>query len=344
VEGFSIPNKRADRVVLEANLNYWDTTRYPRLKRIIFDNTLEQQDAVDLVKTTEGRVDVVNALRPLDTLRVAQSPFAKVVKARGSLTSVFGIFNIQKTGSPWRDVRLRQAVNYAINRADLIRYATKGNGVIIPALLPPGFGYDANLSPYPFAPDTTRQLLRETGHPHGLAITLIATKVLEVQATVVSNMLEQGGFQVTRQILDPDALNRQTDLSHLEQPPEQQAWDIALVSQGDRTGFFPLYFFYEKHALGGYRDWVHEEPALRQLYTAVLRTIDQERQQALIRQMERHTRDQAYFLFLYSPIDLYAVNKAVKFVPYVNGTLDFDETSITTEHWSVRKQKATVHE
>ena len=42
--------------------------------------------------------------------------------------------------------------------------------------------------------------------------------------------------------------------------------------------------------------------------------MDREHQQALIRQMERHTREQAYFLFLYSPIGLYAVNKAVEFV------------------------------
>ncbi len=60
--------------------------------------------------------------------------------------------------------------------------------------------------------------------------------------------------------------------------------------------------------------------------------------------MERHTHDQAYFLFLYNPIDLYAVNKAVEFVPYVNGTLYFDETSVTAQHWSVRKQKAGVHQ
>jgi len=41
---------------------------------------------------------------------VAESPFAKVVKNRDSLGFVFGQFNMLKTGRPWRDVRLRQAV------------------------------------------------------------------------------------------------------------------------------------------------------------------------------------------------------------------------------------------
>ena len=150
----------------------------PRLKRIVFDNTLSQKEAVELVKTGEGRVDLVTELSPLETLRVAESPFAKVVKNRGSLMSVFGMFNMRKTGSPWQDVRLRQAVNFAINREDLIRYATKGNGVIIPALVPAqAFGYDPDLAPYPFDPDKARQLLREAGYPEGLAMTLIAPRI-----------------------------------------------------------------------------------------------------------------------------------------------------------------------
>ena len=41
----------------------------PRLHRIIFDNTLAQRDAVELVKTSEGRVDLVTGLNPLETLR-----------------------------------------------------------------------------------------------------------------------------------------------------------------------------------------------------------------------------------------------------------------------------------
>ena len=57
-------------------MNYWDRSHMPRLQRIVFDNTLDQKEAVELVKTSEGRVDLVTELRPLDTLRVAESPFA----------------------------------------------------------------------------------------------------------------------------------------------------------------------------------------------------------------------------------------------------------------------------
>jgi peptide/nickel transport system substrate-binding protein len=328
--------------VLEANRAYWDRSRMPRLHRIIFDNTVGQKEAVELVKAGEGRVDVVTELNPLETLRVAQSPFATVVKNRGALVSMFGMFNMRKAGSPWRDVRLRQAVNYAINRDDLIRYATKGNGVIIPALVPVhALGYDPDLAPYPFDPGKVRQLMRDAGYPEGLSLSLMASEDLVIQATVVGKMLEQVGFTVNLQILDAVAYNQQIFLSHLEAPVEHQAWDIALTFRHDLMNF-PVYQVYHHFAVDGPYDWVLEEPELRQLYAQVERTVDREHQQALIRQMERHTRDQAYFLFLYNPIQLYAVHKAVEFVPHVTTALTLAETGVTDQHWSVRKQKAAL--
>jgi peptide/nickel transport system substrate-binding protein len=314
------------------------------LQRIIFDNTLAQNDAVELVKTGEGRVDLVSELSPLETLRVAESPFAKVVKTRDNMGFLFGQFNMLKVGSPWRDIRLRQAVNFAINREDLIRYATKGNGVIVPALLSVNtFGYDPALAPYAFDPIKARALLRAAGYPDGLAVTLIAPSALEVQATVIGKMLEQVGFTVERQMLDPTVYNQKTRLDTLDQPAEQQAWDIALTLWNDPVNF-PAIQPYHVFALGGWSDWVIEEPELQRLYAQVLGTVDREQQQALIRQMERHTHDQAYFLFLYNPIKLYAVNKAVEFVPYINTTLNLSETSVTEQHWSVRKQKSAGQE
>jgi peptide/nickel transport system substrate-binding protein len=251
--------------------------------------------------------------------------------------TIFGLFNIRKEGSPWRDVRMRQAVNFAINREDLIRYAAKGNGVIIPALVPvQGYGYDSDLAPYPFDPGKARDLLREAGYRDGLSITLIASEDLIIQATVVGKMLEQAGFMVDLQILDPVAYNRKINLGFLDQPPEKQMWDITLTSWNDYARF-SVYPLYTQFALDGSFDWVREEPELRHLYEQTLRTVDREQQQLLIRQMERHTHEQAYFLFMYNPIQLYAVNKAVEFVPYVATYLVLAETVVTDQHWSVRQ-------
>jgi ABC-type transport system substrate-binding protein len=336
VKGFSTPEGSSAEVVLEANLNYWGTNRYPRIKRIVFDNTIKQRDAVELVKTGAGRLDLVTDLNPLETLSVAQSPRATVVKSRESIGSVFGQFNMRKAGSPWRDVRLRRAVNLAINRDDLITYATRGNGVATPALLPkPAIGFNPGLAPYPLDVAQARQLVRDAGHPEGLAITLIAPEGWEVLATVVSKMLEGIGLTVDRQMLDAVTYTRKVFLSHLDRPAEQQPWDIAITYWHDPTNF-PPFEFYQTHAAGGVSDWLEEQPEFGRLYDDIFRTVDAARQEALMQELERHVHDQAYFLFLYNPILLYAVSKTVTFVPSRTHLLFFVESSLTDQHRSVR--------
>jgi ABC-type transport system substrate-binding protein len=159
---------------------------------------------------------------------------------------------------------------------------------------------------------------------------------------VVSKMLEQAGFRVALQLLDGAAFNRKTHLDNLDQPPGHQPWDIALTVVRDAMNF-PVFQVYRAFALDGPLNWGIEDGTLHQLHDAVLQTIDREQQQALIRQMERHTHAQAYVLFLYNPIQLYAVNKAVAFTPYVT-ILNLAETGVTEQHSSVRKQKADTQE
>src|SRR5262249_61506347 len=122
-----------------------------------------------------------------------------------------------------------QASKLAVNRADVIRYAAKGNGVIIPALIPvQGAGFDPKMAPYAFDPVKARQLLGEAGYPSGLPITLLAPETFQAAATVISKMLEQAGFHVSLQVVDAGTFTRRTDVGHRDEPPEQRAWDVAV--------------------------------------------------------------------------------------------------------------------
>jgi len=152
---------------------------------------------------------------------------------------------------------------------------------------------------------------------------------------------------VDLQMLDAATFHRKTNVLDADHPgatasaqgealPAQQTWDMALWSFLDYLNF-PVALLYHYFALDGPYDWVVEQPALRQLYEQALHAVDAEQQQSLIRQMERHTHEQAYFLFLYNPIQLYAVNKAVEFVPHVTTLLSLAETTVTEAHWSLQQ-------
>ena len=321
---------------MEANPDYWDRSRPPRVKRIVFDNTLSQIEALELLKRGEGRVDVVFGLSPLETARVSQSSGATVVKQRQSAITVFGQFNLKRPGSPWTDVRLRRAANLAINRPDLIRYGTNGNGVVIPGVIPPAaVAYDPDLAPYAFDPGRARQLVQDAGHADGLAISLIAPPALGVQATVVGKMLEAAGFRVDRQVLTDDAYNRKVNRMFLDRPAEQQTWDIALAAWGT-VPQFPIFGVYEHWAVGGMTVW-GLEPMVRPRYEALVRSVDPKRQKSLLRQLERWAWEEALFLFLYSPIELWAVGRSVTYAPHTDqGFLNLHEIRIADGHWSLR--------
>ena len=161
IEGSSLYAQPSDRVVLEAFEDYWDP-RYPKVKQVIFENKLlgNRKEAMRLCRETEGSVDIVSGLRPLDTLKVAESPFAKVVKSK-DITWLRGFFNLRKKDSKWRDIRLRKALNYAINRKELWKYGAKGNAYNLEGFpIPVGaYGHNAKLTPWtPSVPMIVRHL------------------------------------------------------------------------------------------------------------------------------------------------------------------------------------------
>jgi peptide/nickel transport system substrate-binding protein len=83
VEGASKASAHTKQIVLEANLDYWNKARFPRVKRLVFNHTFSADQAMEAVKTNEAQVDIFVGVAPIDTLRVAQSFGAKVVKKSG---------------------------------------------------------------------------------------------------------------------------------------------------------------------------------------------------------------------------------------------------------------------
>lgn len=78
-------------------------------------------------------------------------------------TRVYTI-ELNNARAPFNDVKVRQAVNYAVNWDAILRNVYRGYGRrLATAFLPSGFGYNPNLRPYPYDTNRARQLLREAG-------------------------------------------------------------------------------------------------------------------------------------------------------------------------------------
>ena len=82
--------------------------------------------------------------------------------------------------------------------------------------------------------------------------------------------------------------------------------------------------------------WIELDPVYEKMWKDMAATVDEKAQDKKIQQIEQYVYDRAYAVFIYSPLNLYAVNKAVSFVPQKSQYLRLRETSVADNHWSVR--------
>lgn len=106
---------------------------------------------------------------PLDAPRVDAHSDIDVVEVPSVRTIYIGFNNQRK---PYTDPRVRQAINYAVDKQAIVEHILGGMGRVSDAPIAPLiFGYAAQ-EPYPYDPERARQLLAEAGYPDGFKTTL----------------------------------------------------------------------------------------------------------------------------------------------------------------------------
>ena len=114
--------------------------------------------------------------------------------------------------SPLKLLKIRQAINYAIDKQKMIKYlrnsmATPGNGGFVPAGMP---GFDATkIKGYTYNPEKARELLAECGYPNGKEcpeITLTTTIGYRDLIEYVQGQLEQVGIRTRVEIVQSASL------------------------------------------------------------------------------------------------------------------------------------------
>jgi peptide/nickel transport system substrate-binding protein len=290
-----------------------------------------------LCRETEGAVDIVTFIRPLDTLKVARSPFAKVVKSRDS-TQMHSAINQRKKNSKWRDIRLRKALSHALNREELWRYGAKGNAYNLGGHIPPGArGHNPNLTLYTCDTTKARALLAKAGYPDGFEMTFITPEAWKLEAQIMKRMYERIGLRVKLDVFTfPEWLRKVW--CPTEELAQKQDWDVSVCYNTDAFGHSgAAHLVYPFLDLSGVR-WIEYDPVYEKMWKDMAGTVDEEAQDEKMRQMEQYVYDRAYAVFIYSPLKLYAVNKEVNFVPQKFSYMRLKETSVTDNHWSVRSK------
>ncbi|MBN9613719.1 MAG: ABC transporter substrate-binding protein [Actinobacteria bacterium] len=156
------------KVVLKAAKDYWNkdgASHYATVDVAITPDAVTAQQML-----TAGDVDLATSLPAENVQDVAKQVGGEVRKANSPF-NYLAYFNT--TRPPLNDVKVRQALSYAIPYQDLIEagaysYATQSRGPVPKGIYP----YSEDVPQYSYDLDKAKQLLKESGHADGLKLTL----------------------------------------------------------------------------------------------------------------------------------------------------------------------------
>jgi peptide/nickel transport system substrate-binding protein len=194
--------ERGQRVVLEKNPSYW---RFPvKVDRVVYRPIVEDQ--ARLTELMTGAVDLIVGTPPDFVGQLENNPKIALLKQVGAHVWYLGINNQRK---PFDDKRVRQALNYAVNKEAIVRDVLKGTGSLSAGPVLPGtWGADGGLQPYPYDPGRAKKLLADAGYPNGFSATLWVPESGSgmqspvAMSTVIQSNLKAVGVNVTMQAME----------------------------------------------------------------------------------------------------------------------------------------------
>jgi peptide/nickel transport system substrate-binding protein len=175
---------------------YWQPGK-PYLDELDFITVKETLTAQSTMQAGEGDAW---ALQQGKTLYDMQNLGFTIVKDYGG--SDFLMFDTMNEGSVTNDVRVREAIEYAIDKDAMIKAIGYGNLMKTNQWSPPtNPSFNPNLPSRDYDPAMARQLLADAGYPNGCDLHII-TIGAEPEILAVQQYLEAVGFRVTLESVD----------------------------------------------------------------------------------------------------------------------------------------------
>jgi ABC-type transport system substrate-binding protein len=150
------------RIVLERNKDYY-RKGVPYLDKLTFE--FGQDPTVAILRLKNGEVDIIgDGIPPAQFTEIMADPANKELIAEGDQLHT-GYVTMNVTQPPFDNLKVRQAVNMAINKDRIVRLINN-RGVPAVQPLPPAMpGYNKDNKGYAYDPDGAKKLLAEAGQP-----------------------------------------------------------------------------------------------------------------------------------------------------------------------------------
>jgi peptide/nickel transport system substrate-binding protein len=193
------------QVVMERFSDYYGGSQalppigLPYLKRVIFRLLPETSTRVAALQA--GEVHLIQAV-PADMYDMLQADPNVVVKPAAGTRPNWMEMNVHQP--PFDNVKVRHAMNYAVNKDLLVEKVLGGRGIVLPGALSPYNNFaDPTLLPYGYDPGKAEALLAEAGYnPGDISFVLDSTESNKDRAEALAGQFQELGMDVTVRLWD----------------------------------------------------------------------------------------------------------------------------------------------
>jgi len=158
---------KGSHIRMEANDQYWEGTP----KYTIVDIRLINEETALFAALALKEVDIAGGVPVTLWEYLKTLPHIALISQAARRVIYIDVGN--KPGTPFEDIRVRQAIAHAINEQEIIDKIMRGQATLahqIPDILT--IGYDASIERLPYDPAKAKKLLGAAGYPDGFEITI----------------------------------------------------------------------------------------------------------------------------------------------------------------------------
>ncbi len=300
--------QRNDAIELARYDGYWG--EQPGVSGVRFLTVPENATRMALVESGEAHVAV--RVPPQDIARLNATEGVTVENV-SSLRTIFMFMNFAM--EPINDVRVRKAINHAIDRESLAEFVLGGAVRPSDAPIAPGiFGYTP-VGTYDYDPELARELLAEAGYENGFSTTLYTPsgRYLQDIQTVeaMQEMLAQVGITATIETLEWSAY-----LEQVNAVPGESVVPVGLLGWGTVTGdadygLYPLFHTDQQRPVGSNRG-AYSNERVDELLDAARTNTNPDERLAMYEEAMTLIWEDAAWLFMHSETQLVAVRDNVQ--------------------------------
>ena len=265
----------------------------------------------------------------IDLMNINPIQYQRVFPSREDLKQKIGLYKELGNGytylgfnlkqAPFNDPKVRQAMNYAINKEEIIKGVLLGLGEAIASPYKPGTRWNnESLSPYPYDPSKALALLKEAGYERNPAGILVKdgkpfefeiltnqNKQREMTAVLVQRRLKEIGIDVKIRVLEwASFINRFI-----------KTGDFKAVVLGWSLSLDPDQFniWHSSQQGPGQFNFVgYENPRVDELLELGRRELDNDKREEIYHEFSKLLLEDSPIVYLYAGYGLSAINKRVQ--------------------------------